>query len=210
MRLAYSYKITNNLNSRFYIGVRGCRKNTDIFGDDYWGSGKLIRRAINKKGKENFTKEMLFIFSSLEEALLWEKDTVTEHFMNENILCYNLWPGGNGGSGSGKRNGRYGKHASVEEKRKARAAKLGKLRPDIRDDNNPAKRPAVRAKISSFHKGKPKSEEVKGRISISQKKRYENGAIVWNKGKKGVQKRLFGQNNSMSRTNRARRAKAVL
>ena len=49
----YIYKITNNINGKTYIGQHLDR------GDDYWGSGTNIKRAIAKYGKENFTKEIL-------------------------------------------------------------------------------------------------------------------------------------------------------
>ena len=49
----YVYKITNNINGKTYIGQHLDR------GDDYWGSGTNIKKAIIKYGKENFTKEIL-------------------------------------------------------------------------------------------------------------------------------------------------------
>ena len=79
----------------------------------------------------------------------------------------------------------------------------------------------IRTKISSSMKklyknkvnhpcfGKPKSAETKVKNSSSQKSRYRNGAIVWNKDRKcpEISKRLEGQNNPMSRTNRLKRIK---
>ena len=49
----YVYKITNIVNNKTYIGQHLDR------GDDYWGSGTLIKRAIALYGKECFVKEIL-------------------------------------------------------------------------------------------------------------------------------------------------------
>lgn len=49
----YIYQITNNINGKTYIGQHLDR------GDDYWGSGTIIKRSIAKYGIDNFTKEIL-------------------------------------------------------------------------------------------------------------------------------------------------------
>lgn len=49
----YIYQITNNIDGKTYIGQHLDR------GDDYWGSGTNIQRAINKYGKDNFAKTIL-------------------------------------------------------------------------------------------------------------------------------------------------------
>ena len=51
----YVYKITNKINGKWYIGKR---KHRLPFNDPYMGSGKLIKVAIEKYGKDNFTKEI--------------------------------------------------------------------------------------------------------------------------------------------------------
>lgn len=55
------YKVTNNINGKIYIG---CHKTEDIE-DSYMGSGKYLKRAIEKNGLENFTKEILYDFKFL-------------------------------------------------------------------------------------------------------------------------------------------------
>ncbi len=49
----YIYEITNNINGKTYIGQHLDR------GDNYWGSGTNIRRAIEKYGVENFSKRII-------------------------------------------------------------------------------------------------------------------------------------------------------
>lgn len=64
--------------------------------DFYLGSGKLLKKAIKKYGRENFKKEILFTFFSKEEALLKEAQIVTLEIVNDK-KSYNLKIGGEGG-----------------------------------------------------------------------------------------------------------------
>lgn len=70
-----------------------CTKNLN---DGYLGSGKHLRRAINKYGKENFTIEILEFLPDKPSLKLREKEIVTEDLLN-NPMCMNLQPGGGGG-----------------------------------------------------------------------------------------------------------------
>lgn len=82
------YKITNRLNNKIYIG----KHQTKDLMDGYFGSGKLIKRAINKYGLSNFTKEYLHIFDNEEDMNAKEKELVV---VSEET--YNLCDGGKGG-----------------------------------------------------------------------------------------------------------------
>ena len=62
------------------------------------GSGKLLKRAILKHGVENFTKEILHIFSSEEEMNSKEAEIVNETYVLRDDT-YNLCHGGQGGFG---------------------------------------------------------------------------------------------------------------
>ena len=66
------YKIANNVNGKFYIGVH----KTNNIDDNYFGSGLAIKRAIEKYGKECFTKHILHIFDNSKEAFDKEKELV--------------------------------------------------------------------------------------------------------------------------------------
>ena len=86
------YKITNKINNKIYIGKH---KTTDL-NDEYMGSGKLIRSAIEKYGVDNFKKDILFIFDNEEEMNNKESELVTPEFIREDTN-YNICVGGSGG-----------------------------------------------------------------------------------------------------------------
>lgn len=88
------YKITNKINGKIYIG----KHQTKDLGDDYMGSGKLIKAAIEKYGIQNFKKEILFQFDNEADMNGKEAELVTEDFVKEDTN-YNLCPGGKGGWG---------------------------------------------------------------------------------------------------------------
>ena len=86
------YKIINNLNGKFYVGVHKTKK----LQDSYFGSGIAIKNAIKKYGKQNFIKEILFIYDNEEEAYEKEKEIVNEDFVKRKDT-YNKTLGGVGG-----------------------------------------------------------------------------------------------------------------
>lgn len=86
------YKITNTVNNKIYIG----KHQTDNKDDDYMGSGKILKRAIEKYGVDKFKKEILFECGSLEEMNEKEADIVDEEFVAR-LDTYNVKLGGQGG-----------------------------------------------------------------------------------------------------------------
>lgn len=87
------YKITNLINGNYYIGFHKTYEGYEEI-DGYMGSGKLIRLAIKKYGKENFKKEILFKTKNREEAVYMEEKMVVVR-NEENEDSYNLIHGGN-------------------------------------------------------------------------------------------------------------------
>ena len=88
----YLYKITNVVNNKIYVGVHM----TKDINDGYMGSGKVIKRAIEKHGIDNFHKDILEFFENAETMYAKEKEVVTDEFLLREDV-YNLRRGGNGG-----------------------------------------------------------------------------------------------------------------
>jgi hypothetical protein len=115
------YKITNLINNKIYVGYHA----TNDLNDGYMGSGKLIKRAIEKYGIANFKKEILSVFDNKADAENEERRIVNKDFtLREDT--YNLSEGGNILVLHGPNNGFYGKTHSKETKEKLREAKVGK------------------------------------------------------------------------------------
>jgi group I intron endonuclease len=83
------YKTTNLVNGKYYYGVHS----TKDINDDYLGSGSKLKNAIKKYGKENFSKEIIAVFSERKDALLKEKEIVNISLVISEE-CYNLTEGG--------------------------------------------------------------------------------------------------------------------
>ena len=91
----------------------GCHKTTDP-NDDYIGSGTILKRAVKKYGRDNFIKEVLFVFNTPEEMFSKEAEIVDTLFV-ESDNTYNLLEGGWGGFQylNSTRKNIYGKNGDV-------------------------------------------------------------------------------------------------
>jgi len=171
------YKTTNLINNKIYIG---CHK-TENPNDDYLGSGKNLRRAIQKYGIENFKKEVLFIFDDESQMFAKEKELVTEKFC-ESEDTYNICPGGQGGWGyvnSNNLNLATSKAERLKSLEKAQNIFIEKLNSDlvfkeslIKKTKETIKRKYEEGFINPF-KGKKHTEESKQYISSIMKEKQK-------------------------------------
>jgi group I intron endonuclease len=146
------YKTTNLINGKIYIG----KHQTENINDTYLGSGVALEKAIKRYGKQNFKKEILFVFNTEKEMNEKEKELVTESFIGTN-KTYNMGVGGEGGSHF------KGKKHSIETKKKL--SEMAKNR-KFSDE--------TRRKISEANKKRVLSEETKKKLSEKTKLRFQN------------------------------------
>ena len=71
------YKVTNKVNGKMYIG----QHITDDIDDGYLGSGAIMKKALNKYGKETFTKEWLEFADNAEDLNYLERMYVNEEWL---------------------------------------------------------------------------------------------------------------------------------
>ena len=87
------YQTTCLLNNRKYIG----KHVTKNINDSYLGSGLILLNSIKKYGKENFVKEVLFVFDNEDEMTQKENELITDHIILSSEY-YNIALGGYGGA----------------------------------------------------------------------------------------------------------------
>ena len=144
----YIYYTQNIVNNKSYVG-QSTRFSRYL--NNYLGSGSYLAKAINKYGRESFTKKILAYYSSQEEL-----DNAERMYIAILSPEYNIDIGGTG----------KGKH-SLETKEKIRKANEGRKH-SLESRHN----------MSEAHKGKILNEESKKKLS-SALKQVEHTA-EWN------------------------------
>lgn len=148
----YIYKTTNLVNDKIYIG----KKHKSEFVPSYYGSGKILKRAIEKYGVDNFTVEVIEWCETLEELNVKERYYI--NVLNSEThkgKGYNIALGGDGGN--------LLVNMSKEDREKfindCRERSIGEKNPNygngdkLRGDKNPSKRPEVRKRLSETSSG---------------------------------------------------------
>ncbi len=85
------YKTINKINNKFYVGYDTKNDST------YLGSGKILKRAIEKYGRENFVKEILEKCNNEQELVKREIYWIDRLNATNKDIGYNIATGGNGG-----------------------------------------------------------------------------------------------------------------
>lgn len=179
------YLITNNVNGKIYVGQDS--KNNP----NYYGSGKLITEAIEKYGKENFTKTILKECNNKEELDKWEKHFISQLKSRTCFGNYNCTDGGDGVIGMKlseehkRKIGDFnrGKKLSEEHKQKIAAAWTEERKKRWRER-------VSREKNGMY--GRAHSEEAKRKIGESSRGRK------WSEESKILHKaRVSGEKNGM-------------
>lgn len=92
----YIYRTINLINGKLYIGKKVSNK---FLGEKYLGSGKLLRRSVEKYGKENFKVELLDTAENNLELCNLEKYWISFFNADSSSDYYNITSGGDGGAG---------------------------------------------------------------------------------------------------------------
>lgn len=167
------YKTTHITTKKFYIGKH---VTTDI-NDSYLGSGLFLKRAIKKYGRQDFYKEILFIFDTKEEMNQKERELVTEEFCQREDT-YNFAIGGQGGdlgeyANSKKRGKKVLSEKAIEAARKRRGQKRSpearKHMSDARQNNERCLRAAKENLKKAVEACKNRTYTVEQRKAISER-----------------------------------------
>ena len=166
----YVYKITCLETGEYYYGKRSC--NGSWKDDPYMGSGQILKRKIKAHPEYTWTKEVLLLLDSIEEALEYEAVVIGNKFKGGEDwdgLCLNLTAGGLGSRGCSP---------SEETRAKLSRAGKGKKKPPLTEEarinmstaqKGKTHSEETRAKMSEAHKGKSLSEEHRSKIGEAAK-----------------------------------------
>ena len=202
------YQVTNNVNGKIYIG----KHETNRLDDDYMGSGKILKRAQDKYGIENFTFRVLIYLHNREEMCLLERMVVSKEFC-ERTDTYNINVGGEGGF-------QYINSSSLI-KSKANKTKWSKLSEEQRKEigrkssnarnNDYTHTKEFSKKVSEglkrayrdnpdkhCHSGKPMTSETKQKLSlIMRTERNIMSRSIWIYNEKTLQRKIWPKNENI-------------
>lgn len=173
----YIYLIVNKVNGKTYVGQRKSSKECHL--DRYMGSGKLLKKAKQKYGIENFEKFLIQYCYSKEETNKAERFWIAE-YRRRGKAEYNLANGGDGGNGEankGRAPWNKGKHLSDEHKRKISESNKGK---HISEEQKRHHSEVMKGK-SAWNKGKSGYLSEESRKKMSEAKKGRRHSEEWKK-----------------------------
>ncbi|HEY5563426.1 MAG TPA: NUMOD3 domain-containing DNA-binding protein [Clostridiaceae bacterium] len=203
----FIYITMNIINNKKYIGQKMFDRNLK----GYLGSGKILKQAVKKYGKENFSREIIAIADSKEELNTLEINFIKEHNAVNSDDYYNISFGGGSNAGlhfseehkrkiseshKGESNPMYGTH--VSEKVKKQLSKLNTGRTHTKDALLKMSEWQIgrklteehKLKLSIWHTGKIMSDETKYKLSEIGK-----GRIVSEETRQKLRESNSGENN---------------
>ena len=175
----FIYITTNLINGKRYIGQKAFLNTSDW--KSYLGSGKLLKQAIKKYGKQKFARDIIAIAFSKEELNTLEISYIKNYNAIKNNNFYNIAEGGYGNTLKG---------LSEEEikawKLKMSQAHIGLLK---------GERHPMYGKHQSNYVKQIISKANKGRSTFQGRKHTQFTKQKMSNSKKG----LFGEKNSHSK-----------
>jgi len=161
------YKTTNKINGKIYIGQdKNDRKN-------YFGSGYIIKNAIKKYGKSNFTKDILEVCNNEKELNDREYFWIKFFDSKNPKIGYNIKDGG----------GYVGNKLDIHANRINILKKISENHADVSGDKNPMY-------------GKKHSDESKKNMSINTKNTFKNNPNLIKNHSITMKEKSKGRNNS--------------
>ena len=148
--------ITEHISKgKFYIGKKSFANNWRT----YLGSGKYLKRAIDKYGKDDFKRHIVHISESDEESCEVEKELIIKYNAIDDEMFYNIHEGGSGG------NTMLGYTDEQKEDYKNRMSEIIKLK--MQDEEH-------RNKVIEGLKRTMSTDECRKNMSDAQIKRFSN------------------------------------
>lgn len=186
-KIGYIYLTTNLVNNKKYIG----KKQSSIFCNFYKGSGVILKKALQKYGKENFKVEILEWCETLNELNQSEIKWISLYDAVNNKNFYNIAKGGTGGNTYLCKSKEELKEIYLRRSLRMRGNKNPMYGVKRTGENAPMYgkhfSEQTKYKISMANKGRVTSEETKLKISKANKGKkiwYVKGKIPPNKNKK--------------------------
>ena len=164
------YETTNLINGKKYRGAHS----TQNINDGYRGSGKLLKDAIRKYGKESFHTEILFVAFDYD-ALYWAESIFVDQSWIDSENTYNLSLGGRGSTGNkGRVTSVQTKQLLSEKVRNRLSNPEYRQKLSIAQQNRQPTTEQTKAKMRQASLGKSKSYQHSQNISKGMKARFED------------------------------------